>query len=118
LRASLADAQRAVVGDSLLDLDAGVALARRGDDTLPTASPIMVPIAVTRYDLAGQGMPALDDRLRVECAHFYLRPRMVACVLTKEDVDTRWVVDAEAHGTIGRMGEAFAQAWGPTPIRR
>ncbi|HJU89983.1 MAG TPA: serine hydrolase [Gemmatimonadaceae bacterium] len=53
------------------------------------------------------------DRVRTECAIFFLRDRIVACVLTKENVDQRWVVDNEAQLTIARMGEAIVKAWPP-----
>ena len=51
------------------------------------------------------------DKVRTECALFPLQSRVVACVLTKENVDERYVVDAEAHLTIARMGDAIARAW-------
>lgn len=52
------------------------------------------------------------DKIRTECSLFYLRNRVVACVLTRENADTRWIVDHEAELTIGRMGEAVVKAWG------
>ena len=55
------------------------------------------------------------DQVRTECTLYYLRNRIVACVLTKENVDQRYAVDAEAHLTIGRMGEAIVNAWGGVP---
>lgn len=55
------------------------------------------------------------DKVRADCSLFYLRNRIVACVLTKENVDMRYAIDAEAHLTIGRMGEAFVNAWGGIP---
>jgi beta-lactamase class A len=60
------------------------------------------------------------DQVRTECSLYYLRNRIVACVLTKENQDQRYAVDAEAHLTIGRMGEAIVNAWGgipPAPAR-
>jgi beta-lactamase class A len=35
----------------------------------------------------------------------------VACVLTKENTDTRYWVDAEGNAVIGRIGEAIVKAW-------
>lgn len=55
------------------------------------------------------------DQVRTECALYYLRNRIVACVLTKENVDQRYSPDAEAHLIIGRMGEAIVNAWGGIP---
>jgi beta-lactamase class A len=55
------------------------------------------------------------DQVRTDCALFYLRNRVVACVLTKENVDQRYSPDAEAHLVIGRMGEAIVNAWGGIP---
>ncbi|MDQ2668812.1 MAG: class A beta-lactamase-related serine hydrolase [Gemmatimonadota bacterium] len=54
-----------------------------------------------------------DDSVRTECSLFYLRHRVVACVLTKDNKDTRWVLDSEPQITMGRMGYALFQAWGP-----
>lgn len=55
------------------------------------------------------------DQVRTECSLYYLRNRIIACVLTKENVDQRYTPDAEAHLTIGRMGEAIVNAWGGIP---
>ncbi len=57
------------------------------------------------------------DQVRTECSLFYLRNRIVACVLTKENVDQRYSVDAEAHLIIARMGETIVNAWGGIPKR-
>lgn len=264
---AIADAHHGVVGYAIRDLDDGVALSRRGDETFPTASLIKVPVLVTVFDLVAQGKLSLDDRLtllkidkvpgsgtlqfmhdgievtvrdaawlmstisdntatnllldriairrvwekmealglphskihsktflrltsvamdssvkyglgvttpnemarlfellargqavspsadstmldilehnedgvllqrfaggvraahktgatddvRTECSLFYLRHRVVACVLTKENADTRWVLDSEAQLTMARMGEAIVTAWGPAPTPR
>ena len=56
-----------------------------------------------------------DDAIRTECSLFHLRHRVVACVLTKDNKDTRWVLDSEPQITMGRMGYAIFQAWGPAP---
>ena len=56
-----------------------------------------------------------DDSVRTECSLFYLRHRVVACVLTKDNKDTRWVLDSEPQVTMGRMGYEIFQAWGPAP---
>lgn len=51
------------------------------------------------------------DSVRTECSLFYLRNRVVACVLTKENRDTRWSMETEPQLTMGHMGLAIAQAW-------
>ncbi|MEP7382739.1 MAG: serine hydrolase [Gemmatimonadota bacterium] len=263
----VADAHHGVVGYAIRDLDDGVAIARRGDETFPTASLIKVPILVTVFDLVQKGTLSLDDRLtllridkvpgsgtlqfmhdgieltvrdaawlmstisdntatnllldriiirrvwekmeslglphskvhsksflrissvamdssvkyglgvttpnemarlfelmargkavspaadstmldilehnedgallqryaggvraahktgatddvRTECSLFYLRHRVVACVLTKENADTRWALDSEPQVTMARMGEQIVQAYGSAPSPR
>jgi len=54
---------------------------------------------------------AVDDA-RTECSLFYLRGRVITCVFTRENADTRWVLDNEAQVTLARMGEAVVRAWG------
>jgi beta-lactamase class A len=51
------------------------------------------------------------DQVRTECALWYLQTRVVACVLTRENADTRWVLDSEPQVTMARMGAAIAGAW-------
>ena len=58
------------------------------------------------------------DQVRTECSLFYLRNRVIACVLTKENKDTRYAIDSEAQVTIARMGEAIVNAWGGVPPSR
>jgi beta-lactamase class A len=55
------------------------------------------------------------DAVRTECALFPLQSRVVACVLTKENVDQRWLIDNEAQVMMGKMGEALVQAWPRKP---
>ena len=55
------------------------------------------------------------DAVRTECSLFHLASRVVACVLTKENVDKRWVIDTEPQVTMARMGEAIVKSWGPPP---
>jgi beta-lactamase class A len=55
------------------------------------------------------------DAVRTECALFRLQSRVVACVLTKENQDQRWVLDNEAQVTMAKMGLAIVSAW---PKRR
>lgn len=55
------------------------------------------------------------DQVRTECSLWYLRNRIAACVLTKENKDQRWIVDNEAQLTLAKMGEAIVNAWGGAP---
>lgn len=55
------------------------------------------------------------DQVRTECALWYLRNRIIACVLTKDNVDQRWVIDNEAELTLAKMGDAIVRAWGGVP---
>jgi beta-lactamase class A len=54
------------------------------------------------------------DQIRTECALFRLQSRVVACVLTKDNQDRRWLIDNEAQVTMARMGQAIVSAW-PKP---
>jgi beta-lactamase class A len=62
---SIADAHHGVVGYSVIDLETGARINRRGDETFPTASLIKVAVLVTVYDLVANGKLALDDPLTV-----------------------------------------------------
>ena len=55
------------------------------------------------------------DASRTECAIFYLQSRVVACALTKENQDQRWLVDNEAQLTLGAIGRAVVDAWPHRP---
>ena len=55
------------------------------------------------------------DQVRTECALFYLQSRVVACVFTRENADTRWVLDNEAQVTMARLGKAVVDAWPRRP---
>ena len=62
---SIADAHHGTVGYSIIDLESGARINRRGDETFPTASLIKVAILVTVYDLVAKGQLSLDDPLTV-----------------------------------------------------
>ena len=51
------------------------------------------------------------DQVRTECALFPLQSRVVACVLTKENVDQRWLLDNEAQVMMANVGRAVVAAW-------
>jgi beta-lactamase class A len=55
------------------------------------------------------------DSVRTECALFRLQTRIVACALTKQNADTKWVVDNEAQLALGRIGEAIMRTWPRRP---
>jgi beta-lactamase class A len=57
------------------------------------------------------------DAVRTECTLWYLRSRVVACVMTKENKDQRWILDNEPQLTLANMGLAIINAFGgvPTP---
>jgi beta-lactamase class A len=51
------------------------------------------------------------NSVRTECTLWRVPARIVACVLTKDNEDTRWVMDSEPQITMARMGEAIVNAW-------
>jgi beta-lactamase class A len=55
------------------------------------------------------------DAVRTECSLFYLRNRVVACVMTRENKDQRWVLDTEPQLTIANMGKVIIAAFGGVP---
>src|SRR4026207_1373948 len=62
---SIADAHHGVVGYSVIDLETGARINRRGDEKFSTASLIKVPILVTVYDLVAKKQLSLDDPITV-----------------------------------------------------
>ena len=56
------------------------------------------------------------DQVRTECALFALQSRVAACVLTKENQDTRYMIDNDAQVMMARMGEALVRAWPRRPV--
>jgi beta-lactamase class A len=58
------------------------------------------------------------DAVRTECTLWYLRNRVVACVMTKENKDQRWVLDNEPQLTVANMGKAIVTAFGGVPPAR
>jgi beta-lactamase class A len=62
---SIADGHHGVVGYSVIDLETGARINRRGDETFPTASLIKVSVLVTVFDLVAKGQLSLDDPLTV-----------------------------------------------------
>jgi beta-lactamase class A len=56
------------------------------------------------------------DKVRTECALFPLQSRVVACVLTKDNLDERYMIDNEAQVMMAQMGRAIAGAWPRTVV--
>jgi beta-lactamase class A len=52
---------------------------------------------------------------RTECTLWYLKHRVVACVMTRENRDESWVIDNEAQVTMANMGAAIIRAFGGPP---
>jgi len=50
------------------------------------------------------------DAVRTECTLWYLPRRVAACVLTRDNADTRWVLDSEPQLLMARMGDALVRA--------
>ncbi|HEX6058490.1 MAG TPA: serine hydrolase [Gemmatimonadaceae bacterium] len=96
-------------------------LLARGEAVSPAADSAMLEILEHNEDYqmlyrhAGGVRAArktgATDSVRTECGLFHLSGRVVACVLTKENADTRWVLDNEPQVTMARMGEAIVRAW-------
>ena len=51
------------------------------------------------------------DQVRTECTLWHFRSRVVACVLTRENADTRWIIDSEPQVLMARLGEVIANAF-------
>jgi beta-lactamase class A len=68
---------------------------------------------------AGGIRAALKDgetnQTRTECTLWYLKRRVVACVMTRENKDESWVIDNEAQVTMANMGAAIIRAFGGPP---
>lgn len=100
-------------------------LLANGRAVSPRADSAMLAILADNADMtsmqrAVQGLQVphktgATDSVRTECALFPLQSRVVACAFTKQNADTRWVVDNEAQVALGRIGAAVVAAWPPKP---
>jgi beta-lactamase class A len=100
-------------------------LLARGQAVSPAADSAMLDILEHNEDLQllqryvdsvrAPHKTGATDEVRTECALFYLQSRVVACVLTKENVDQRWLIDSEPQVTMARMGAAIVGAWPKLP---
>ena len=101
------------------------ALLADGKAVSPKADSSMLDILAHNEDYAGvqryvdsltvPHKTGATDQVRTECALFPLQSRVVACVLTKENVDQRWLIDNEAQVTMSKMGRAIVEAWPRKP---
>lgn len=97
------------------------ALLANGKAVSPAADSEMLDILSNNADMESmqrtiQGLAVphktgATDSVRTECALFRLQSRVVACGFTKQNADTRWVVDNEAQVSLGKIGAAIVAAW-------
>ena len=100
-------------------------LLARGRAVSPKADSAMLDILAHNEDIEmmqrfNDSIPVAHktgsvDRARTECALYTLQSRVAVCVLTKENIDERYVVDNEAQTLIARAGEAVYRAWPRRP---
>lgn len=98
-------------------------LMARGEAVSPAADSAMLRILEHGDDYrmlqrhAGNTRSArktgLGERIRTECALFYLRTRVVVCALTRDNEDTRWIFDNEPNLALVAIGRAIVRTWGP-----
>ena len=92
----------------------GSAVSPRADSTMLELLSRNADGELMQRDIEGLLVPhktGATDSVRTECALFPLQSRVVACGFTKENADTRWVVDNAAQIALGRIGAAVAAAW-------
>src|SRR5690349_5938513 len=99
-------------------LASGRAVNRTADSTiLDMLEHNTTNFMLQRY--AGGVRAALKDgetnQNRTECTLWYLKRRVVTCVMTRENKDESWVIDNEAHVTMANMGAAIIRAFGGPP---
>jgi beta-lactamase class A len=97
------------------------ALLARGKAVSPAADSAMLDVLEHNQDMTllqryldgvrAAHKTGATDAVRTECSLFYLQSRVVACVLTKENADQRWLLDSEPQLTMAKMGAAIAGAW-------
>jgi beta-lactamase class A len=97
------------------------AMLAEGKAVSPAADSTMLDILAhnTDYQLLQRHVEGLavphktgaTDEVRTECALFPLQSRVVACVLTKDNADQRWILDSEPQVTMANMGKAIVNAW-------
>jgi beta-lactamase class A len=102
----------------------GRAVSAKADSAMLDMLAHNVDVAMIQRLVGGLRVPhktGTTNKVRTECALFPLQSRVVACILTKENVDERYMIDNEAQVMMGRMGDAIVRAWPrqpvPTPLR-
>jgi beta-lactamase class A len=103
------------------------ALLADGKAVSPAADSAMLDMLAANEDLqllqryvSGVRAPhktGATDAVRTECTLWYLPARVVACVLTRENADTRWVLDSEPQLLLARLGETIVRAFLPSASR-
>jgi beta-lactamase class A len=96
-------------------------LLAQGKAVSPAADSAMLQLLANNADgdsmqrtidgLSAPHKTGATDSVRTECALFRLQSRVVACGFTKQNTDTRWVVDNEGQVTLGKIGAAILGAW-------
>lgn len=96
----------------------GRAVSPRADSAMLDLLAANEDDALLQRHVAGVRAPhktGATDQVRTECTLWYLQSRVAACVLTRENADTRWVLDTEPQVLMARMGAAIAGAWPRAP---
>jgi beta-lactamase class A len=101
-------------------------LLSNGQAVSPAADSAMLDILAhnENFEKMERFIPGLEvphktgetDQVRTECSLFPLQSRVVACVLTKDNQDQRWLIDNEAQVMMAHMGEAIVRAWPRRPV--
>jgi len=96
-------------------------LLAQGKAVSPPADSAMLQLLANNADgdsmqrtIDGMSVPhktGATDSVRTECALFRLQSRVVACGFTKQNTDTRWIVDNEGQVSLGKIGAAIVSAW-------
>jgi len=92
----------------------GKAVSQKADSTMLDILGDNLDMESMQRTVSGLAVPhktGATDSVRTECALFRLQSRVVACALTKQNSDTRWVVDNEAQVALGKIGEAIMRTW-------
>ena len=92
----------------------GKAVNEKADSTMLDILGDNLDMELMQRTVSGLAVPhktGATDSVRTECALFRLQSRVVACALTKQNTDTRWVVDNEAQLALGKIGEALMRTW-------
>jgi beta-lactamase class A len=95
-------------------LATGKAVNEKADSTMLDILGDNLDMELMQRTVSGLTVPhktGATDSVRTECALFRLQSRVVACALTKQNADTRWVVDNEAQLALGKIGEAIMRTW-------